>query len=229
MDSIAAHPTSHPSDGAPKPLLRGWLHAAAAVASVIAVSLMLNQTRDDLPRFLSILVFGLSMLLLYAGSALYHIGPWQGRTRLVLRAVDHANIFVLIAGTYTPIYVNVLEGRLRIVLLSLIWGLAIAGALGTVLTLKLPRRISVSLYIGMGWIALATFPQLLQRLPWQAVATLLLGGVLYSIGGIVYALKRPDPFPRVFGFHELFHLLTIAAGTTFLVMIWLWVLPFPRG
>ncbi|HEX6292984.1 MAG TPA: hemolysin III family protein [Herpetosiphonaceae bacterium] len=229
MNNNGPHSPMPLADELPKPRLRGWFHALAAVASVIAVSRMLIQTRDDLPRMLSVLVFGVSMLMLYAGSAVYHLGSWRGRTRSVLRAIDHANIFVLIAGTYTPIYMNVLAGRLRIVLLSLIWVLAIAGVLGTVLTFRLPRGIAVSLYIGMGWLALISLPQLMEQLPWQAIATLVLGGVLYSIGGLVYARRRPNPFPRMFGFHEVFHLLTVAAGAAFLVLIWVWVLPFPRG
>lgn len=211
-----------------KPLLRGWSHAFAAIAAVIVTAVLLFQTRHSLPLFGSLLIFGLSMIVLYSVSAIYHIGSWQGRRRSVLRALDHANIFLLIAGTYTPICVNVLSGWLRTSVLALIWTLALAGILGTVLTFRLPRWISTSLYIGLGWVSLITLPELFQQLPWQAVALLMAGGVLYTLGACVYAMRRPNPLPRVFGFHEIFHLFVIAGSASFVVMIWLWVVPFQR-
>lgn len=226
----AAHDSSYTSGAVQyiKPRLRGWFHALAAVGAFVVTILLLAQTRDDTLRFVSLLIFGATMIVLYAVSAIYHIGPWQGRRRAVLRALDHANIFLLIAGTYTPISVNVLSGWLRVTVLTLIWTLAIVGAIATVITLRLPRWISTSLYLGMGWISLMTLPALLQLLPWQALVTLLIGGLLYTVGAIVYALQRPNPLPRVFGFHEIFHLCTIAAGAAFIIAIWMWVVPFPR-
>jgi hemolysin III len=211
-----------------KPLLRGWSHAFAAVAAVVVTAVLLFQTRHNLPLFGSLLVFGLSMILLYTVSAIYHIGSWQGRRHTMLRALDHANIFMLIAGTYTPICVNVLSGWLRSTVLILIWTLALAGILGTVLTFRLPRWISTSLYIGLGWVSLITLPELFQQLPWQAVALLMAGGLLYTIGAIIYAFRRPNPLPRIFGFHEIFHLFVIAGSASFVIMIWLWVVPFQR-
>lgn len=212
-----------------KPLLRGWSHAFAALAAVVVTAVLLFQARHDWLLFGSLLIFGLSMIVLYSVSAIYHIGSWQGRHYNVLRALDHANIFLLIAGTYTPICVNVLSGWLRTGVLTLIWTLALAGILGTVLTFRLPRWISTSLYIGLGWVSLITLPELFQRLPWQAVALLMVGGVLYTIGALVYAFRRPNPLPRVFGFHEIFHLFVIAGNAAFIVMIWIWVVPFPRA
>lgn len=211
---------------AAKPLLRGWSHAFAAVGALVVTIVLLVQTYDRWPLFGSLLIFGLSMIVLYGVSAVYHIGSWQGRRRAVLRAFDHANIFVLIAGTYTPFCVNVLNGWLRPTVLAIIWLLALAGVLSTVLTLRLPRWIPVSLYLGMGWVSLIMLPALLQLLPVQAVLMLVAGGVLYSIGAVMYALKRPNPLPRVFGFHEMFHLFTIAGGGAFLIAIWRWVVPF---
>ncbi len=228
--SLPSENTPHTQCLSPEhtPLLRGWSHALAALAALVVTILLLMQTYTDPVRFLSLLVFGLSMINLYLGSAVYHIGRWQGRRETVLRAIDHANIFLLIAGTYTPICVNVLTGSLRIQILAVIWLIAVTGASATIWTLRLPRWASTALYLGMGWIALAALPQLMQRLPWQAIAMLIAGGVFYSIGAIVYALQRPNLSPRVFGFHELFHLFTIAGGTAFIVMIWIWVVPFPR-
>ncbi len=128
------------------------------------------------------LVFGLSMIELYTVSALYHIITWSPGKRRVLRAIDHANIFVLIAGTYTPLCFNILTGWLRVTILVVIWLLALLGVSMSVFTLKLPRWATAALYIGMGWVVVLALPAFLAVLPWTAVATLLLGGVLYTAG-----------------------------------------------
>ncbi|GAC1386372.1 MAG: hypothetical protein NVS4B8_14260 [Herpetosiphon sp.] len=214
--------------GPSKPLLRGWLHAGATVGAVIVTVVFVVGTRGDWVRALSLLVFGLSMIELYGVSALYHIGRWDAERTRLLRALDHANIFVLIAGTYTPICVNVLAGRFRVTMLTLIWTLAVLGVGAAVLTLRLPRWVGTSLYLGMGWLGLATLPRLAQLLPWQALLLLGMGGLCYTVGAVIYALKRPNPLPRFFGFHEIFHLLTIGGGASFIGAIWLWVVPFPR-
>ncbi len=211
-----------------KPLLRGWFHAGAAVGAVVLTVILCWLSRADTPRLISMLIFGLSMVELYTVSATYHIGRWPARTRRVLRSLDHANIFVLIAGTYTPLCFNILDGWLRITILSIIWFLAVLGIAFSVLTLRLPRWVGASLYIGMGWVALLAIPGFLAVLPWTAVATLVLGGLLYTIGAVVYAQRWPNPFPRILGFHEIFHLFVIAGSVAFAACIWLWALPFPR-
>lgn len=211
-----------------KPLLRGWFHAVAAVGAVVLTIVLCWLSRGDTPRLISMLIFGLSMVELYTVSATYHIGRWPERTRRVLRSLDHANIFVLIAGTYTPLCFNILDGWLRITILSIIWFLALLGMAFSVLTLRLPRWVGASLYIGMGWVALLAIPGFLAVLPWTAVATLVLGGLLYTIGAVVYARRWPNPFPRILGFHEIFHLFVIAGSIAFAACIWIWALPFPR-
>ncbi len=212
----------------PKPLLRGWFHAAGALASLLFTVILVWVSAYDLPRMLSMLVFGLSMVELYSVSAIYHIGRWQPRVHRVLRSLDHSNIFVLIAGTYTPLCFNVLDGWLRAAILVLVWALAIAGVIIAVFMLNLPRWVGSALYIGMGWVSIFALPSLVQSLGWGPVWLLIAGGVLYTIGGIIYALKRPNPFPRVLGFHEIFHLFVIAGSVVFATVISVWVLPFPR-
>ena len=211
-----------------KPLLRGWSHALATVATVVSTVALSLRSHDDLPRLASVLVYGASMIWLYAASAIYHIGSWRGRRRAVLRTLDHANIFIVIAGTYTPICVNVLSGWLRPTMLLLIWTLAATGAILSMVTVRLPRWVTVVVYLSMGWIALVPAPSLVRLLPTPAIVTLIGGGVLYTAGAVIYALRRPNPFPRVFGFHELFHLFVIGGSTAFLAAIWTWVMPFPR-
>jgi len=186
-------------------------------------------SRSDPPRLVSLLIFGLSMIELYTVSAIYHIGAWRESRKRVLRAVDHANIFVLIAGTYTPLCFNLLTGWVRITLLVTIWALALAGVGLAVFTARIPRWVSTGLYIGMGWVAVLALPALAAAVPWTALATLVGGGLLYTVGAVIYGLKWPNPFPRVFGFHELFHAFVIAGGGAFAVAIWVWALPFPRA
>jgi hemolysin III len=211
-----------------KPLMRGWSHALAAVASLLLTIILCWQSRADLPRLVSLLIFGLSMLELYAVSAFYHIGRWSPRSARVLRAIDHANIFVMIAGTYTPLCFNLLSGWLRVTLLLVIWTLAAIGVGLAILTLRLPRWITAALYIGMGWVVILALPAFLAVISWYGVSFLLLGGILYTIGAIIYASKRPDPLPRVFGFHEVFHLFVIAGSIAFATCIWIWALHVPR-
>ncbi len=208
-----------------KPLMRGWSHALAALASLLLTIALCWESRADLPRLISLLIFGLSMLELYTISALYHIGRWSPRPARVLRAIDHANIFVMIAGTYTPLCFNLLSGWLRVAILAVIWALAVAGVGLAILTLHLPRWMNAALYIGMGWVVVLALPAFLAVIPWYAVAILLLGGILYTLGAVVYARKRPDPFPRVFGFHEVFHLFVIAGSIAFASCVWWFLVP----
>lgn len=166
------------------------------------------------------------MILLYVVSAVYHIGTWPEQRRTVLRTLDHANIFVFIAGAYTPIAVILLSGVPRTMLLVVIWGLALIGAVASFFTLRLPRWILILLYIGMGWIALFLIPQMQQAISLQPVLLLLTGGLLYTVGALIYAFRWPNPLPGVFGFHELFHLLVIGGTVAITATIWVWIVPF---
>ena len=213
----------------PKPLLRGWLHAGAAVGAVALTIALLWRTGDDPPRLISMLVFGLTTFLMYAVSAVYHIGNWRPRTHRILRALDHANIYTLIAGTYTPIIFNVLAGWERPGILTAVWVVAAAGVLLTVVWPGVGRWTGTGLYIGMGWIIVAALPALLRALPSAPLWLLLLGGMLYTAGALVYVLKKPDPFPRYFGFHEIFHVFVIAGSIVMAIVLWVWVVPYPRG
>ena len=208
-----------------KPLLRGWSHAVAAVASVAFTLALCWRSWEDWPRLVSLIIYGLSMIELYTVSALYHIGSWREPTRRTLRALDHANIFVFIAGTYTPLCFNLLTGWLRLTILLVIWVLAAIGLGLATLTLRTPRWLTASLYVAMGWVVIIALPAFLTVVPWSTVAVLFLGGLLYTLGAIIYARRWPDPFPRVLGFHEVFHLFIIAGSIVFAIAIWLWAFP----
>ena len=217
-----------PYHDAYEPLMRGWLHAIAAVVALLLVLSVFVRIAEPGHR-LAMLVFGSSMVLLYGVSALYHIGRWGPRTHRILRSFDHANIFVLIAGTYTPFCVMVLRGPVATFLLISLWSIA---AVGVILKIGWPyvsRRFSVSCYVAMGWLGVVAVPQLVQTLPQPALLLLLSGGLLYTTGGIIYALRRPNPLPRFFGYHELFHLLGVSANTSFVLTILLWVLPYAQS
>jgi hemolysin III len=212
-----------------RPLLRGWSHALATGAAVVATAALASRTADDPARLASLLVYGASLILLFGASAIYHLGGWQGQRRAFFRAIDHAGIFVVIAGTYTPVGVIVLAGGLGTAMLVFIWLLAAIGVVISAAPIELPRWIRVGLYACMGWTAVVPTAALVQALPLTATALVVVGGVLYSIGAVIYARRRPDPLPRIFGFHELFHLLVIAGCAAQFAVIWIWVVPFGRA
>lgn len=193
-----------------RPALRGVLHAVAAVLAV-AGSAWLMLLADSPTGYVGGALFGASLMLLYGTSASYHQIPWRPTWRRIVKRLDHAMIFVLIAGTYTPFCLDV---RLAwgIPLLSVVWSLAAAGALLKIAWPDAPRWLSVGLYVGLGWIALAGASEILARYSATPVTLLVLGGVLYTIGGVIYALQRPDPWPRVFGYHEVFHSFVVAGS-----------------
>ncbi|HVR88479.1 MAG TPA: hemolysin III family protein [Candidatus Limnocylindria bacterium] len=221
-------PRSRVSGLVERPLLRGYLHAGAAVAAALGGTYLVVRSSGDRPQQLSMLVYGAGLTLLFAVSALYHVRTWAPARRAILRRIDHANIFVLIAATYTPITVNVFSGWWRVGILSAVWGLALAGVSAAVAGVQLPRWARAGLYVGMGWIALAALGQIAAVLPWPAIGLLITGGVLYSAGALLYAAKWPGLWPRVFGYHEAFHLMTIAAAGSFYVVMLVYVLGAPR-
>lgn len=212
-----------------KPVLRGWLHAVAAVGAVVFTAALCWRGRGSGAALIPLAVFGASMIELYAVSATYHIGHWSPAVRARLRGLDHANIYVLIAGTYTPLCANALAGWIRPTLLGVIWALAAIGVGLAAFTLRAPRWISAALYVAMGWVAVIVLPAFSAVLPPIALGVILLGGVLYTVGAVVYARKWPDPFPRVFGFHEIFHLFVVAGGVAFCAAVWVWAAPGPHA
>jgi hemolysin III len=193
-----------------RPKLRGWLHVGAFPAALIA-GLVLVTLGPTLTARLAAAVYALTSVLLFGVSALYHRGQWSERAVTWLRRFDHANIYLVIAGTYTPISMLALQGNLRVVVLAVIWTGAAAGVAFRVLWSRAPRWLYTALYIGLGWVAAGFLPQLLDGAGVAALVLVCVGGLLYSAGGLVYGLRRPDPSPRWFGFHEVFHAFTIAA------------------
>ena len=209
-----------------KPKLRGWMHLATAPLTLAGGIVLVILSPDATTRWGSAL-FSASALVLFTVSAIYHTGSWSPRAWTLLRRFDHANIFVLIAGSYTPLTLILLEGTQRTLLLATIWTCALLGVLFRVFWTDAPRWLHTPIYIAMGWVAIVFLPDFAQgayeRLGGDigtAVMVLIAaGGALYTLGGVVYGFQRPNPWPRWFGFHEVFHTFTILAFVTHYVGI----------
>ena len=196
-----------------KPKLRGWLHAASAPLTLAAGVVLVVLSPTASTRIGSA-VFATSALVLFTVSGIYHRGTWSPRVWRFLRRFDHANIFLLIAGSYTPFTLLLLHGAERVVLLSVVWTGAVLGVLFRVFWNDAPRWLYTPIYIALGWAAVFYFGDFVDNASTAVIVLMAVGGVLYTLGGVVYGFKRPDPFPRWFGFHEVFHTLTIAAFVT---------------
>jgi hemolysin III len=205
-------------DPKPKRRLRepvnGLTHLAAGLLAFVGLVVLLATAASAgrIDQLVAFGVFGVSLISLYAASALYHLLPLSPAGVARLRRLDHMTIFVLIAGTYTPFCLLALDGAWRWGLLGLIWGLAMGGVLLKLLWMDAPRWLSVVLYLGMGWVAVIAAPALFRAVPAEGMAWVLAGGLTYSAGALVYGLKRPNPLPGVFGFHEVWHLFVVAGS-----------------
>jgi hemolysin III len=206
-----------------KPRLRGWLHAYAATISIasgatlVAVAATMRGGRAGI----STAVYAATVTLLFGTSALYHRLNWSPRGHAIMRRLDHSMIFVFIAGTYTPIAALTLPHRTAIVVLVAVWIGAIFGVGLQTAWPTAPRWLAVPCYIALGWVAVFVMPELLHNAGVAAMVLVMAGGIIYTIGGIVYGLKKPNPVPGVFGFHEVFHACTLIAAICHYVAIWL--------
>ncbi len=203
-----------------KPKLRGWLHLGIVPLTVAAGIVLIALSPTAATRFGSS-VFVSSALILFTVSAIYHRGTWSPRTWALLRRFDHSNIFILIAGSYTPFTLIFLDGTSQNVLLATVWSGAVLGVLFRVFWVDAPRWLHVPIYFALGWAAVFFLPQFAEGVSrtglGTGVAALVLvgvGGILYTLGGVVYGFRRPDPWPKWFGFHEVFHTFTILAFVT---------------
>jgi len=193
-----------------KPRLRGWLHfGAAPLAFVLGLGLLVAT--PDAGLRLAVAVYVATTLLLFGVSASYHLGAGGPRTNAFLNRLDHANIYLFIAGSYTPLAAAFANRRTGRLLLVLVWAIAIVGLFVRVFWRGAPRWLAVGSYLALGWVAILFLPVIWGDFGGVVVGLLALGGVLYSIGGVTYARKRPDPHPDWFGYHEVFHAYTIAA------------------
>jgi hemolysin III len=208
--------TTHPHVPDSKPLLRGVSHEIAAGAALVAWIGLTALAPSGRGR-VAAAAYGASLFTLFTVSALYHRPTWSPRMRLAMRRLDHSAIFVLIAGTYTPFCV-LLGGTTGRVLLAVAWGGALLGVARAVIWPHAPKALAAALYVALGWAIVPVMPTLRVVLGPTALVLLGAGGVLYSLGAVVYASRRPDPFPRVFGYHEVFHAMVIVAAVLHFVV-----------
>lgn len=204
-----------------RPRLRGWLHLGAAPLALVLGLVAIALASSNAARW-ALVVYTVTTVLLFTVSALYHRRVWDQPWEGVLQRIDHSNIYLFIAGSYTPFAVVLLPVEQAETLLAIVWTVALVGVFFRVLWISAPRWLYVATYIALGWVAVAYLPAL-----WRAggpVVVLLIaaGGLLYTAGAAVYAFRRPDPSPTWFGFHELFHALTIAAYLTqYAALVWM--------
>ena len=193
-----------------KPKLRGWLHAGVMPLSV-AAGVVLVALSPTIGTRIAAAIFMLTAMLLFGVSAIYHTGTWTESTKARLKRLDHANIFLLIAGSYTPFALLLLDSRNATILLVIVWTGAVLGVAFRVFWLGAPRWLYVPAYVAMGWAAVIWMPAFAESASTAVLTLLIVGGGLYSLGAIVYGFKRPDPAPAWFGYHEIFHTFTILA------------------
>ena len=216
--------TDRPALAPVKPRLRGVLHQYAFFVSLAAGALLVLLAPSG-RALLAATVYAISLSALLGVSALYHRVHWSARARRWMGRLDHTMIYLLIAGTFTPFGLLALSGTLAVVLLAVVWSGALAGIGLHVLWTDAPKWLTAAVYVTLGWTGTAALPQLVARVGWPPTALLLVGGVLYSVGAAIYALRRPDPAPAVFGYHEVFHALVVAAATTHYAAVAFCLLP----
>jgi hemolysin III len=198
--------------------MRGWLHTyaffVAAACGIVLVTLAATHAgRPGPAAAISCAIYSLTVCGLLGTSALYHRRVWSPRGYQLMRRLDHSMIFVFIAGTYTPFSVLLLPRAKEIVILAVVWGGALLGVATKLVSPNAPRWLSAPLYVALGWVAVAVLPDILHRGGAATLVLVLTGGVVYTLGAVAYALRRPNPWPGVFGHHEVFHACTLVAAT----------------
>ena len=206
--------------------VRGCLNAAAAIASLLGTALLWTRGAGDLSRQLALLVFGVSLLALYTVSSLYHSVPWRGVWKDRMQRLDHSMIYVLVAGTYTPIAAIVLSGRHRSAMLCAVWGIALVGVVQKVLLPQIAAWVSIAMQTAQGWLGPFVVVPLARHLSWEPLVLIALGGLLYTAGMVLFVTRRPRLWPRVFSYHEVFHVFVVAASGLHYAAIFAYVAPF---
>lgn len=204
---------------AQKPLLRGYLHQEAFFIAIGACALLIAKSSQKL-TLISAVVYSVGLLLMLGVSSVYHRFHWEPNARAVLKRLDHSAIFVQIAGTFTPVCLLALDEKQGSFLLLVVWLSALAGILQSIFWVKAPKYVTAAFYVVMGWLALPYISPLAESLGPTQIKLLVAGGIVYTVGSVFYALKRPKIYPHVFGYHELFHFFTIIGAILHFVVIY---------
>ena len=204
----------------------GLTHLAAAVLSALGLGVLLWLGRDNLIKELSLLVYGIGLVLMFSSSAVYHLVKAGTRVTQLLRKLDHSAIYLLIAGTYTPICLHFFSGFWRWGMLGIIWSMALAGVVVKLFIIRAPRWLTAGVYLVMGWMSVMAVNEIIRSMPAGALVWLVLGGVFFTIGAVVYIRKWPDFYPGVFGFHEVWHIFVILGAFSHFVVIAAYIAPY---
>jgi hemolysin III len=207
-----------------KPRLRGVSHFYSLWVALVAGGVLVVIAPAGSPR-VGATIYAIALVAMFGASSLFHLGNWSPGTARILLQCDHTAIFLLIAGSYTPICLLALDGPVRVLVLGVVWCVAIAGIVFEWLPVRRPRGYAIAVYLTLGWIGIAALVPLWERTGWVGVTLIALGGVSYSVGAVILAAKKPDPWPRVFGYWEIFHALVIVAATVQYCAIAFVVLP----
>ncbi len=202
-----------------------WTHFVLFMAAIVGLVFLIILSKNNISKLITMTIYGVSMILLYGASSLYHWVQTTPQKELLLKKVDHIAIYLLIAGSYTPVFYYGLEGAWRWAMLTVVWVLAITGMALKIWFIHAPRYVSSAFYVSLGWIALLPFLQLVKNLPMGAIILMAVGGVTYTMGAIIYATKIFDFFPKRFGFHEIFHLFIGAGSIVHYIMILIYIIP----
>lgn len=202
-----------------------WTHFITFIAGIVGLVFLIILTRENLSKLIIMTIYGVSVILLYGASSLYHWVKTTPRKEYMLKKFDHIAIYFLIAGSYTPVFYYGLDGLWKWTMLSAVWVLALIGMLLKLWFIHAPRYVSTAFYVTLGWIAVVPFVQLVDNLPVGAIILMIAGGVAYTVGAIIYATKCFDFFPNRFGFHEIFHLFVMTGSVVHFIMMVVFILP----
>ncbi|SDY14818.1 hemolysin III family protein [Thermoactinomyces sp. DSM 45892] len=202
-----------------------WTHFASFLAGIVGLVFLIVLTYQNPTKLLTMIIYGVSLIVLFGASSLYHWVHVKPKTKLALRKFDHIAIYFFIAGTYTPVVYVGLEGAWRITMLICVWSLAIVGMVMKLWFMNVPRIVSTIFYVTLGWLAIVPFGQFIEHLPIKAIILLIAGGVAYTVGAVIYATKIFDFIPNKFGFHEIFHIFIMLGSLAHFLMISMYIVP----
>jgi hemolysin III len=205
--------------------VNGLTHLAAALIAAVGAVVLLLLSRENASKATSLLLYGITLVLMFSASAGYHLVKSTPKVMLVLRRLDHSAIYLLIAGTYTPICLHFFSGFWQWPLLTIIWSMALAGIVVKIFVVSAPRWVTAGVYLLMGWTALAAIGEIFAAMPAGALVWLISGGLFFTVGALIYILKRPNFVPGVFGFHEIWHIFVILGALCHYILIAAYIAP----
>ena len=205
--------------------VNGITHLVAAVVAFVGLFALVYLAKENVARLASLGIYGSTLVLMFSASAIYHLINAGPRLTVLLRKLDHSAIYLLIAGTYTPICLYYFTGFWRFGFPGVIWSLALIGIAVKLVVVSAPRWLTASVYLLMGWLSVAAIGEILSTMPPGALIWLFLGGVFFTAGAVIYILKKPDPFPGVFGFHEVWHIFVILGAFSHFALMLAYIAP----